>query len=178
VIAGAGRVAAIVAGVSLAGCGLSNPDDTARTPPAHPGSVAVAPSLRTTTAAVAAQTDAEVRIAVVYALTQATWSPDTYVSQQARLAALSTGQALAQLATRAGQPPAAVAAQLAAAGASSKAALIGADGPNPEHQVVVAYKTIATGAGRNTGQPEYAIARLTLTRRSKQWLVSSFAIQP
>jgi hypothetical protein len=162
----------------LAGCGLSNPD-AARTTPARRPVAPVAPTgLRTPTAAVAAQSNAEVRVAVDYTLTQATWSPNTYVAQQAQLAALSTGGLLAELAPRPGQPPAAVAAQLQAAGSSSRAGLIGADGPTPQHHVVVAYKTLATGVGRNPRQADYQIAHVTLTPHSGGWLVSNFAIQP
>jgi hypothetical protein len=119
-----------------------------------------------------------VRDAVEYVLRQATWSADSYVDQQARLAMLATGPALAQLAPRDGQPPAAVAAQLDAAGSSSTASLIGSDGPNSRHEVIVAYKTHATGAGRNPAQADYEIAHVTLTQRHGRWLVSRFAIQP
>ena len=61
---------------------------------------------------VAAQRNAIVRVAVEYALTQATWSPDTYARQLQRLQSLATGAAAAQLATR--QPPAAAEASLQA----------------------------------------------------------------
>ncbi len=170
--------AAIAAGLALAGCGLHNPDAVKTRPPARP-TVPVAPSqLRTPPAALAAQRDALVRVAVDYTLTQATWSPDTYVAQQAHLAGLSTGPALAELAPRRGQPPAAVAAQLAAAGASSQATLLGIDGPTPGNQVVVAYKATATGVGRSTGHPDYQVAHVTLTPHAHGWLVSGFAIQP
>ena len=170
--------AAIAAGVALAGCGLHNPD-TVKTPPPARLTVPVPPARLTTPPAVlAGQRDPLVRVAVDYALTQATWSPDTYVAQQAHLATLSTGQALADLTPRAGQPPAAVAARLAAAGSSSQATLIGTDGPTPSHEVVVAYKASATGIGRSTGHPDYAIAHVTLTPHAHGWLVSGFAIQP
>ena len=170
--------AAIAAGVALAGCGLHNPDTVKTPPPARP-TVPVPPARLTTPPAVlAGQRDPLIRLAVDYTLTQATWSPDTYVAQQAHLATLATGQALAELAPRPGQPSAAVAAQLAAAGSSSQATLLGVDGPTLGHQVVVAYKASATGIGRSTGHPDYAIAHVTLTPHAHGWLVSSFAIQP
>jgi hypothetical protein len=165
-----------VVSLALAGCGLSNPD-AVKTPPVHRPAARVASSgLRTPTAVVAAQSDAQVRVAVDYTLTQATWSPDTYVSQQAQLAALSTGAALAELAPRPGQPPAAVAAQLKAAGSSSRATVIGTDSIGD--QVVVAYKTQATGTGRNAGQPDYQLAHVTLVADGSRWLVSDFQVQP
>ena len=71
------------------------------------------------------------RVAVDYTLTQATWSPDSYLAQKARLARLSTGRARAQLTVRDGQSPATVVAHLRAARSSSSAALIGTDGPSP-----------------------------------------------
>lgn len=173
-----GPALATVAAVAIAGCGLSNPD-AMRTPPRPRAVAPVAPAgLRTPPAVVAAQRDAEVRVAVDYVLTQATWSPDTYVAQQALLAAMSSRQALAELAPRPGQPPAAVAAQLKAAGSSSRATLLGTDGPNPAHQVVVAYKTIATGLGRSTGHPDYQLGHVTLTPNARRWLVSGFEVQP
>jgi hypothetical protein len=132
----------------------------------------------TPTAALAELSDGQVRVAVDYALTQATWSPDAYVAQQAQLAVLSTGAALAELAPRPGQPPAVVAAQLKAAGSSSRATVIGTDGPSPGHEVVVAYKTQATGTGRNTGQPDYQLAHVTLVADGSRWLVSDFQVQP
>jgi hypothetical protein len=132
----------------------------------------------TPTAALAELSDAQVRVAVDYALTQATWSPDTYVAQQAQLAVLSTGAALAELAPRPGQPPAVVAAQLKAAGSSSRATVIGTDGPNPGREVVVAYKTQATGTGRNAGQPDYQLAHVTLVAHGSRWLVFDFQVQP
>jgi hypothetical protein len=169
---------AIATGAALAGCGLHNPG-TVKAPPPARLTVPVAPArLTTPPAAVAGQRDPVVRVAVDFALTQATWSPDTYVAQQAHLATLSTGQALTDLTPRPGQPPAAVAARLAAAGSSSQATLIGTDGPTPGHQVVVAYKATATGLGRSTGHPDYAIAHVTLIPHGHGWLVSGFAIQP
>jgi hypothetical protein len=171
-------IASITAAVVLAGCGLHNPD-TVKTPPPARRTVPVSPSrLRTPPAAVAVQRDVLVRVAVDYTLTQATWSSDTYVAQQAHLASLSTGQALAELVPRPGEPPAAVAAQLAAAGSSSQATLLGTDGPTPGQQVIVAYKATATGIGRSTGRLDYAIAHVTLTPHAHGWLVSAFAIQP
>jgi hypothetical protein len=130
----------------------------------------------TPTAALAELSDAQVRVAVDYALTQATWSPDTYAAQQAQLAVLSTGAALAELAPRPGQPPAAVAAQLNAAGSSSRASLVGTDSIGD--QVVVAYKTQATGTGRNAGQPDYQLAHVTLVAHASRWLVFDFQVQP
>ena len=167
---------AAAAVVLLAGCGLHNPD-VVKTPPAHPRPPTPT-GLLTPSSVVAAQRGALLRIAVDFTLTQATWSPDTYVAQQAHLAGLATGQALAQLAPRDGQPPAAIAAQLAAASSTSQAQVIGTDGPNAQHQVVVAYKVLATGAGRHPGQPDYQLAHVTLTRRGPAWLVTAFEIQP
>jgi hypothetical protein len=165
----------LAAAALLGGCAIPNP--TAPSTPREPA--AQAPTgLRAPADVVRAQRDPLVAVAVRYVLTQATWSPDTYVAQQARLTRLATGRALAQLQPRDGQPPGAVAATLAAAGASSRASLIGTDGPNPGHQVVVAYKTHATGAGRNTARADYQLAHVTLTRHDGRWLVWSFAIAP
>ena len=113
-----------------------------------------------------------------YALTQATWSPDTYTRQLGRLQSLATGAAAAQLATR--QSPAAAEAALAAAGASSRATLMATDGPTagPAPQVVVVAKVLATGQGRNPRVPDYQVCHLTLTHTARGWLVSSFQIQP
>jgi hypothetical protein len=167
---------AVGAVVLLAGCGIPSPDPPAAPPPR---AVPAAPSaLQTPGGVVRARRDPLVDVAVEYVLRQATWSADTYVDQQARLARLATGRALAQLAPRDGQPPASVAATLAAAGSSSHAFLVGTDGPSPGRQVVVAYKTHATGTGRHPGRPDYEIAHVTLTRRHGRWLVSRFAIQP
>jgi hypothetical protein len=168
---------AVGAAVLLAGCGIPNPD-----PPAGPlpRTVPAAPSaLQAPADAVRARRDQLVDVAVEYVLRQATWSADTYVDQHARLARLATGQALAQLAPRDGQPPAAIAATLKAAGSSSHAFLAGTDGPSPgRHRDVVAYKTHATGTGRHLGRPDYQAAHVTLTHRHGRWLVSRFAIQP
>jgi hypothetical protein len=178
---------AVGAAVLLAGCGIPNPNaqTTPRrqtVPPAAPlpRTAPAAPSALHAPAGVArARRDPLVDVAVEYVLRQATWSADTYVAQQARLARLATGRALAQLAPRDGQPPASVAATLKAAGSSSHAFLVGTDGPSPgRHRVVVAYKTHATGTGRHPGRPDYQIAHVTLTRRHGRWLVSRFAIQP
>lgn len=167
---------AIGAGVLLAGCGI--PNLNAQTTPRQQ-TVAQAPvGVRVPTGVLRGRRDPRLRVAVEYVLAQATWSADTYVDQQARLARLATGSALAQLAPRDGQPPAAVAATLKAAGSSSRATVIGTDGPNPRHEVVVAYKTHATGSARNPARAEYEIAHVTLTRRHGRWLVASFAIQP
>ena len=168
--------ASAVAAVVLAGCGIPNPN--AETTPT-PQTVAAAPhGVRVPAEVVGARRDQRVRVAVEYVLTQATWSADTYVDQQARLARLASGRALAQIGPRDGQPPAAVAATLKAAGSSSHASVIGTDRPNLSHQVVVAYKTHASGAGRDPARADYQIAHVALTRRHGRWLVSTFAIQP
>jgi hypothetical protein len=67
---------------------------------------------------------------------------------------------------------------LRAAGSSSHAFLVGSDGPDSRDRVVVAYKTHATGAGRDPARADYQIAHVTLTQRHGRWLVSTFAIQP
>ena len=168
--------ASAVAAVVLAGCGIPNPS-AQRTPRRQ--TVAAAPHrVRVPTEVVRAQSDPLARVAVEYVLAQATWSADTYVDQQARLVKLATGRALAQIGPRDGQPPAAVAATLAAAGSSSHAFLVGSDGPTSRDRVVVAYKTHATGAGRDPARADYQIAHVALTRRHGRWLVSTFAIQP
>jgi hypothetical protein len=167
---GVRTLVAIAAAILLAGCGVSNPG-AVTTPP----STAAPARLRTPAVE---QRDPLVRIAVDYTLTQATWSPDTYLAQKARLARLSTGRARAQLAITGDQAPADVAAQLRAAGSTSRASLIGTDGPSAKHDVVVAYKTLATGVGRTPGRADYRLAHVTLTRHDGAWLVSGFAIQP
>jgi hypothetical protein len=171
---------ALTTAATLCGCAIPNPAAPATPAPTTPGEpVAKAPTgLRIPAAVVRAQRDPLVGAAVRYVLTQATWSADTYVSQQASLADMSTGRALSQLQPRDGQPPAAVAATLAAAGASSQAVLIGTDGPSRGYRVVVAYKTHATGRHRNPNRADYQIAHVTLTRRHNRWLVSDFAIAP
>jgi hypothetical protein len=173
-----------VAAVLLAGCAIPNPDaPTAPAPGPGPGprprTVPTTPSRLEAGGDVARpRRNPLVRVAVQYVLRQATWSADTYVHQQARLARLATGRALAQLKPRDGQPPAAVAATLKAAGSSSQAFLVGSDGPDSRDQVVVAYKTHASGAGRHPAHADYEIAHVTLTRRHGRWLVCAFAIQP
>jgi hypothetical protein len=163
-------LAAIAAVIILAGCGVSNPSavTTPRTAPA--------PARLCTP--VVDQRDLLVRVAVDYTLTQATWSRDTYLAQKARLARMSTDRARAQLAITGDQAPADVAAQLRAAHSSSRASLIGTDGPSAQHEVVVAYKVLATGTGRTPGRADYQLAHLTLTRHDGAWLVSRFEIQP
>jgi len=163
-------IAALIVASLLAGCGLADPNAT-RTPVGAPRA-STGP-----TAGLGEQRDPLVRVAVDYALTQATWSPDSYLAQKARLARLSTGRARAQLTARDGQSPATVVAHMRAARSSSSAALIGTDGPSRERVVVVAYMVLATGAGR-TGRPAYEIAHVTLTRQQGAWRVIDFAIQP
>jgi hypothetical protein len=165
-------LAALAAAVVLTtGCGVANPSA-----PSKPSHTPQGP--RTPGAVVGEQRDPRVRLAIQYTLTQATWSPDTYLAQRGRLAELSIGQARAQLTARDGQPPARVAAALKAAAASSTATLLGADTPNSEPEVVVAYKVHATGSGRAADQTDYQIAHVTLTRHHGRWLVSTFAIAP
>lgn len=134
--------------------------------------------LQTPERVVAAQRNAIVRVAVEYALTQATWSPDTYARQLQRLQSLATGPAAGQLLTR--QPPAAAEASLRAAGASSRSTLMATDGPTPgtAPQVVAVVKVLATGQGRNPGVADYEVCHVTLTRTTGRWLVSNFQIQP
>ena len=163
--------AAAAAAVLLAGCGVSNPSPLT-TPTRHPQ------GLRTPTTVVAAQRDPLARLAIDYALTQATWSADTYVAQRGRLAQLATGRARAQLTPRDGQSPVSVAARLRAAGASSTASLLGSDGPDAKQRVVVAYKTVATGTGHTIGAADYQIAHVTLARQHGRLLISDFAIAP
>lgn len=167
--------AALAAALLLVGCAIPNPGAT--TTPRT--TVAPAPTgLRTPAAVLVAQRDPLVRVAIEFTLTQATWSPDTYVSGRARLARISTGRARAQLAAAGGESSADVAAILKAAGSSSRASLIATDGPNAAHEVVVAYKLVGTGAGRRPGRADYQLAHVTLIRQQGRWLVSSFAIQP
>lgn len=168
-------VSALTACVVLAGCGISNPGATT-TPSSAP---ARAPTgVRPPATVLGAQRDPLVRLAVEFTLGQATWSPDTYVTGRARLARISTGGARAQLAARGGASSADVAAILKAAGSSSRASLIGTDGPTRAHQVVVAYKVIATGAGRRPDRADYQFAHVTLSRLQDRWLISTFEIQP
>ena len=162
---------ALACALLVSGCGI--PDPNARSTPTPPPT-----GLRTSATIVAAQRDRLVRLAVDYTLTQATWSPDTYVAQRRRLAELAIGQARAQLTPRDGQSPAGVAAALRAAGASSTATLLGTDGPTARHEVVVAYTTRATGTGRAAERSDYHVARVTLTRHAGAWHVSTFAIDP
>jgi hypothetical protein len=171
-MSGVRTLAAFAAAILLAGCGVSNP--SAVTTP-RPTPQPAPTGLRTP---IIQQRDRLVRVAVDYTLTQATWSPDTYLAQKARLARMSTGRARAQLAVTGDQAPADVAAQLRAAGSSSRASLLGADGASPEHEVVVAYKVLATGAGRVRGRADYQLAHVALARRDGAWLVSRFEIQP
>jgi hypothetical protein len=167
--------AAPAAALLLTGCGIPNPGAT--TTPRT--TMAPAPTgVRTPAAALGAPRDPLVRVAVAFTLTQATWSPDSYVSGRARLARISTGRARAQLAAPAGQSSTDVAAILQAARSSSHASLIGTDGPSRGHQVVVAYKVLATGAGRRPARADYQLAHVSLTRQQGRWLVSSFEIQP
>ena len=88
------------------------------------------------------------------------------------------GPRRAQLAAPAGSSSADVAKILNAARSSSHASLIGTDGPNASHEVVVAYKVVATGAGRRPSHADYQLAHVTLTRLQGRWLISTFEIQP
>ena len=163
--------AAAAATLALTGCGITNPSDPSSKP-----TVAAPPSgLR---AAPSQLPDALMRAAVDFTLTQATWSPDSYVAQKGLLAAASTGLARTQLATPDGQSPTAVARLLKVAGSSSRASLLGTDGPDQDRRVVVAYKTVATGSGRARDRADYPIAHVALVRQHGRWLVSNFAIQP
>jgi hypothetical protein len=166
---------ALTACVVLAGCGISNPGATT-TP--RPAAAPAQTGARAPATVLDAQDDPLVRLAVEFTLTQATWSPDTYVTGRARLARISTGRARAQLAAPAGESSADVAAILKKAGSSSRATLIGTDGPNRRHQVVVAYKVVGTGAGRRPGRADYQLAHVTLTPGQGRWLISTFEIQP
>jgi hypothetical protein len=160
----------------LTGCGIPNPAATTTPRP----TVAPAPSGARPAAPVVLVTrrDPLVRLAVEFTLTQATWSPDTYVRGRARLARISTGRARAQLAAPAGSSSADIAKVLNAARSSSRASLIGTDGPNAAHEVIVAYKVVATGAGRRAGRADYQLAHVTLSRLQGRWLISTFEIQP
>jgi hypothetical protein len=169
-------LAMLAAAGLLTGCGIPNPSAT--TPPPQTAPAPAPTDVRTPAAVLGAQRDALVRRAVDFTLTQATWSPDTYVTGRARLARISTGRARAQLAAPAGESSADVAAILKTAGSSSRASLIGSDGPNSAHQVVVAYKVVGTGAGRHPRRADYQLAHVTLTRQQGRWLVSTFEIQP
>jgi hypothetical protein len=163
------------AALLLTACGIPNP---AATTTPHTTRAPAPTGVRAPATAISAQHDPLVRLAVAFTLTQATWSPDTYVAGRARLARMSTGRARAQLAAPAGQSSADVAAILKAAGSSSRASLLGTDGPTAAHEVVVAYKVLGTGTGRRAGRADYQIAHVTLTRQHSRWLVLSFAIQP
>jgi hypothetical protein len=172
------RITPVAAAAALlAGCAISNPQ-ASTTVPQRPAAAPAPTGVRTPAAVLDAQRERQLRVAVDYTLTQATWSADTYLAQRARLAERATGRALAQLADRDGQPPAAVAARLRAARSSSRASLLGTDGPSAEHDVVVAYKVLATGTGRTPKRADYQLAHVTLTRRDGAWLISRFAIQP
>ncbi|MCA1679735.1 MAG: hypothetical protein LC777_12700 [Actinobacteria bacterium] len=160
----------IAAAVALSACGIPNPS--------APSTPSPAPQRLRAPGAVVGVQDARVRLAIGYTLTQATWSPDSYLAQRGRLAELSIGHARAQLTPRDGQSSAGVAAALKAANSSSTATLLGADAPNANNEVVVAYKTHATGSARAADQTDYQIAHVTLTRRHGRWLVLNFAIQP
>ncbi|MCA1699458.1 MAG: hypothetical protein LC790_11410 [Actinobacteria bacterium] len=163
-------IAAITTASLLAGCGLADPNAT-RTP------ASATPAATGPPAVPGQQRDPLVRVAVDYTLTQATWSPDRYLAQKARLARLSTGRARAQLTVRDGQSPVDIVAHMRAARSSSSATLIGTDGPSRDRVVVVAHKVLATGTG-HTGGPNYQIAHVTLTRQHGAWRVIDFAIQP
>jgi hypothetical protein len=168
--------AALAALLVLTGCGTPNPAATTTPRPA----AAPAPSggVRPPAAVLGPRRDPLVRLAVEFTLTQATWSPDTYVRGRARLARISTGRARARLAAPAGSSSADIAAILRAARSGSRASLIGTDGPNAQHEVVVAYKVVATGAGRRAGRADYQLAHVTLSRLQGRWLISTFEIQP
>jgi len=181
-------LAASAAAATLSGCGLSNPyaptatstrpSATTSSRPSSAPARTFSPALRTPAAVLAAQRNAVVRVAVDYALTQATWSPGTYIAQLAHLATLAVGPAAAQLTpTRA---PAATVNALRAAGASSRAVLLASDGPTPgpAPTVVVITRVSATGAGRNPNVPDYQVCHLTLTHTPAGWRVAQFAIQP
>ena len=168
---------ALLATLLLAGCGVSDPNAMSA-PVSRPAAPPAPTGLRTPTPGVAGVGEGLVDVAVDYALTQATWSPDTYVSQRARLADMATGPALAQLTPRDGQPPAAIAAQLRAAGSSSRAVLLGSDHPPRSQRVIVATKVIATGRGRDADHADYAIAHLSLVRSGGAWRVLTFQIAP
>lgn len=166
--------AALAAVLLLAGCGIANP--AATTTPRT--TVAPAPAdVHPPAALPAVPRDPLALLAVQFTLTQATWSPETYVTGRALLARISTGRARAQLAAPAGESAADVAAILQAAGSSSRASLIGTDGPNAAHEVVVAYKVVGSGAGRRPGRADYQLAHVTLTRQQGRWLVLTFEIQ-
>ncbi|MEY2515438.1 MAG: hypothetical protein QOJ89_2796 [bacterium] len=168
-------IATVAAATAITGCGIPNPNAATTPVPtvAKPATAPPAPASDPGT-----RRDPLVRIAVDFTLTQATWSADSYLVQKARLAQRSTGRARAQLTLPDGQSPATVAAQLKAADASSTAKLLGTDGPTRQHEVVVAYKTRATGIGRDADRVDYQVAHVTLTRHHGHWLVADFSIQP
>src|SRR5206468_2128919 len=75
--------AALAAVLALAGCGIPNPGATTTPRPA----AAPAPSgARPAAVVLDPRRDPLVRLAVEFALTQATWSPASYVRGRARLA--------------------------------------------------------------------------------------------
>jgi hypothetical protein len=173
-------IATVAVATAITGCGIPNPNAATTLAPtaAAPSTATPPPAPPAQGSVVGTKRDPLVRIAVDFTLTEATWSADTYLVQKARLAQRSTGRARAQVTLPAGQSPATVAAQLKAAGSSSTAKLLGTDGPTHEHQVVVAYKTRATGIGRDADRVDYQVAHVTLTRHNGHWLVADFSIQP
>lgn len=176
--------------LTLAGCGLDDPytnPDADTTTPTQPARDAQGPpdtltGATTTVPDTIRDRDEATRVAVDYAITQATWTPDTWISQQQRLRDLSTGQARDELDR--GTPLDEQAQAIADARSTSRATFLAADyerGRPPTSEratVVVVLRVVAGGEGRQDTYPEHTINRAKLTRTPAGWRVSSYVTLP
>jgi len=126
--------------------------------------------------------DERVRVAVDFAVTQATWTPDTWIPQQKRLGTLATGAAKAEL-NPTDLPLEDQAQALRDAKATSRATFLaadvseGRDDPS-EATVIVVLKVVAGGAGRQESNPDYTVNQAKVQRTSAGWRVRNYSTLP
>jgi hypothetical protein len=185
----------LLVAAALTGCGIENPysgDD-----PGGPLAKAPRPSATTTNTAAAApgqptadpvpvvsRRDPRVAVAVDYALTQATWTPQTWVQQIEHLQTLATGAARKEI--HRASDGVSLEAQARALGSSqmtSRATFLGADiakGRDSESAatVIVVLRVQASGEGRQTSGVDYTVNEAQLTKASGGWRVSRYLTQP
>lgn len=126
--------------------------------------------------------DERIRVAVDFAATQATWTPDTWIRQQRRLGTLATGSAKAEL-NPTDLPLEDQAQALRDAKATSRATFLAADisqgrDDASEATVIVVLKVIAGGAGRQESNPDYTVNQAKVQRTSAGWRVRDYTTLP
>jgi hypothetical protein len=185
-------VAAAIIAAGLAGCGIDDPyaDNGTTTPTTatEDQHTDEAPPLDTTTGATTPplpeldRRDERIRVAVDFAVTQATWTGDTWLKQQERMKALASGRALRDL-EHVDVPLADQAQVIADSKLTSRASFLaadirkGRDSPT-EATVIVVLKVQAGGAGRKDDVPDYTVNQATVSKVDGEWRVTNYVTLP